>query len=67
MASAAGGLDKLLGRDVPEIAYLKQTNIAQVLSKGLAQTFRVKPNGSRRRRGNLLRANSPSGLAPLSS
>ena len=38
------GLDKLLGRDMPEIAYLKQTNIAQVLSKGLAETFRVKPN-----------------------
>ena len=31
-------------RDMPEIAYLKGTNIAQVLSKGLAETFRVKPN-----------------------
>jgi hypothetical protein len=40
---ATSGLDKLLGRDMPEIAYLKQTNIAQVLSKGLAETFRVKP------------------------
>lgn len=40
------GLDKLLGRerDMPEIAYLKGTNIAQVLSKGLAETYRVKPN-----------------------
>ena len=38
------GIDKLLGRDMPEIAYLKQTNIAQVLSKGLAETFRAKPN-----------------------
>lgn len=33
----------MLGRDMPEISYLKQTNIAQVLSKGLAETFRVKP------------------------
>ena len=39
----SSGLDKLLGRDMPEIAYLKQTNIAQILSKGLAETFRVKP------------------------
>ena len=38
------GIDKLLGRDMPEIAYLKQTNIAQVLSKGLSETFRAKPN-----------------------
>ena len=44
MASSASGLDKLLGRDMPEIAYLKSTNISQVLSKGLAETFRVKPN-----------------------
>ena len=29
---------------MPEIAYLKSTNISQVLSKGLAETFRVKPN-----------------------
>ena len=42
MASSTG-LDKLLGRDMPEIAYLKSTNISQVLSKGLAETFRVKP------------------------
>lgn len=41
---ATSGLDKLLGRDMPEIAYLKQTNISQILSKGLAETFRVKPN-----------------------
>ena len=38
------GLDKLLGHDMPEIAYLKNTGISQVLSKGLAETFRVKPN-----------------------
>ena len=44
MVSATSGLDKLLGRDMPEIAYLKSTNIQQVLSKGLAETFRVKPN-----------------------
>lgn len=42
--AATSGLDKLLGRDMPEIAYLKNTNISQVLSKGLAETFRVKPN-----------------------
>ena len=41
---ATSGLDKLLGRDMPDIAYLKGTNIAQVLSKGLSETFRVKPN-----------------------
>lgn len=40
----ASGIDKLLGRDVAEIAYLKKINIAQVLNKGLAETFRVKPN-----------------------
>ena len=40
----SSGIDKLLGRDMPEIAYLKQTNISHVLSKGLAETFRVKPN-----------------------
>ena len=34
----------MLGRDMPEISYLKQTNISQVLSKGLAETYRVKPN-----------------------
>lgn len=28
---------------MPEIAYLKQTNITAILSKGLAETFRVKP------------------------
>jgi len=39
----ASGIDKLLGRDMPEIAYLKQTNIAQILTKGLSETFRVKP------------------------
>ena len=41
---ATSGLDKLLGRDMPEIAYLKQTNVSQVLSKGLAETFRVQPS-----------------------
>ena len=40
----SSGIDKLLGRDMPEIAYLKSTNIQQVLSKGLAETFRAKPN-----------------------
>lgn len=38
------GLDKLLGRDMAEIAYLKNTRCAQILSKGLAETYKVKPN-----------------------
>lgn len=41
---ASSGIEKLLGRDMPEIAYLKQTNIAQVLSKGLSETYRAQPN-----------------------
>ena len=41
---ASSGLEKLLGRDMPEIAYLKNTNVAQVLSKGLAEAFRKNPS-----------------------
>ena len=44
MVDTQTGLEKLLGKDMPEIAYLRSTNISQVLSKGLAETFRVKPN-----------------------
>lgn len=29
---------------MPDITYLKGTNVKEVLSYGLAQTFRVKPN-----------------------
>ena len=38
------GIDKLLGRDMPEIAYLKGTDVASVLSKALAETYKVRPN-----------------------
>ena len=44
MVDTQTGLEKLLGKDMPEIAYLRSTNISQVLSKGLAETFRVKPS-----------------------
>ena len=37
------GLTKLLGKDMPEIAYLKQAGISEILSKGLAETFRARP------------------------
>ena len=42
--STGAGLDKLLGKDIAEISYLKSTGISQILSKGLAETFKVKPN-----------------------
>ena len=38
------GLEKLLGRDMPEIAYLKSTDVASVLSKALAETYKAQPN-----------------------
>ena len=43
-ADQSTGLDRLLGKDMPAISYLKQTGISQILSKGLAETFRVRPN-----------------------
>ena len=38
------GIEKLLGRDMPEIAYLKGTEVSYVLSKALAETYKVRPN-----------------------
>lgn len=35
---------QLLGKEHPDIAYLKNDKIATVLSKALAETFRAKPN-----------------------
>ena len=37
-------IEKLLGRDMPDIAYLKQTNVLHVLSKALAETYQRRPN-----------------------
>ena len=37
-------IESLLGRDMPEIAYLKQTNVLNVLSKALAETYQSRPN-----------------------
>ena len=42
--TSQSGLEKLLGRDMPEIAYLKGTDVASVLSKALAETYKVQPN-----------------------
>ena len=38
------GIEKLLGRDMPDITYLKNTDVANVLSKALAETYKVRPN-----------------------
>ena len=38
------GIEKLLGRDMPEIAYLKGTEVSSILSKALAETYKVRPN-----------------------
>jgi hypothetical protein len=35
---------QLLGKEHPDITYLKNDKIAAVLSKALAETFRAKPN-----------------------
>jgi hypothetical protein len=35
---------QLLGKEHPDITYLKNDKIATVLSKALAETFRAKPN-----------------------
>jgi hypothetical protein len=34
---------KILGPEHPDIKYLKQDDIGMVLSKGLAETYEVKP------------------------
>jgi hypothetical protein len=34
----------LLGKEHPDISYLKDERISLVLSKALAETFRAKPN-----------------------
>jgi hypothetical protein len=34
----------LLGKEHPDITYLKNPKIAAVVSKALAETYRVKPN-----------------------
>ena len=38
------GVEKLLGRDMPDIAYLKGTDISSIIAKGLAETYKVRPN-----------------------
>jgi hypothetical protein len=35
---------ELLGKEHPDITYLKDQSISLVLSKALAETFRAKPN-----------------------
>jgi hypothetical protein len=40
----SNAFEALLGKDHPDITYLKQEKISQVLSKALAETFKAKPN-----------------------
>jgi len=37
-------IELLLGREHPDINYLKQENISLVLSKALAETYKAQPN-----------------------
>lgn len=37
-------IDLLLGREHPDITYLKQESISLVLSKALSETYKCQPN-----------------------
>lgn len=41
---ASNAFAQLLGKEHPDISYLKDEKISLVLSKALAETFRAKPN-----------------------
>lgn len=42
--SGIQNLDQLLGKEHPDIKYLRQDNISLVLSKALSETYLEKPN-----------------------
>ena len=43
-ASVTNSLELLLGKEHPDITYLKKDKISSVLSKALSQTFKSQPN-----------------------
>lgn len=43
-ANVTNSLELLLGKEHPDITYLKKDKISNVLSKALSQTFRLQPN-----------------------
>jgi hypothetical protein len=50
----SNALSSLLGREHPDITYLKDEKISIVLSKALAETFRAKPNDPKQYFGKYL-------------
>jgi len=43
-AHVANSIELLLGREHPDIFYLKRPEIAGVISKALSETYRLQPN-----------------------
>jgi hypothetical protein len=43
-ANVTNSIELLLGKEHPDISYLKKDKIASVISKALSETYRLQPN-----------------------